>query len=389
MLYHHDSRDYGAAADEAGRHARRRLEELIESGPGKAARLIEHVQSHVPVDRIAPAGAINWITTPDGLQIGLPDGKPTTGFHRNAIRQAAEFAGLPIGFVDDLASIFARDAFKGRWAGDLLAHNFREIVARGADDKGKPLRDKLRLLRGVQNGNGPETRAFLSNSYRRMDTRPLLDAFIGAAVAVGAKPIQGEVTATKTWLRAVIPTIYEPVKNEPMVFGLNWENSDFGNGAYSISGFALRLWCTNKALMENALRQVHLGRRLSEDMEFSQATYESDTRTMALATADIVKGMLAAPKIDTYLAVIKRANEEQLDPNKIPELLKKAGLSKGDADAVVKEFTSADVVNLPPGPTAWRLSNAASFCAQKQEDPEKALELEKVAGKLSGLLKAA
>ena len=54
-----------------------------------------------------------------------------------------------------------------------------------------------------------------------------------------------------------------------------------------------------------------------------------------------------------------------------------------DADRVLDLFEGNDVVNLPPGNTVWRLSNAVSWLAQgKNLSTDRKLELERVAGEL-------
>ena len=55
----------------------------------------------------------------------------------------------------------------------------------------------------------------------------------------------------------------------------------------------VRLVCTNGLLLDRALRQVHLGKRIDDGADFSVATHELDTRTIASAVDDIVRAQLA------------------------------------------------------------------------------------------------
>ncbi len=55
---------------------------------------------------------------------------------------------------------------------------------------------------------------------------------------------------------------------------------------------------------------------------------------------------------------------------------------KATQRAILDAFGSQDVVNLPPGNTAWRASNAISWIARHAEDPEQRLDLERAAGSL-------
>lgn len=66
--------------------------------------------------------------------------------------------------------------------------------------------------------------------------------------------------------------------------------------------------------------------------------------------------------------------------------LKKRGIGKGTQEAIAQAFNSPDVVELPPGNTLWRFSNAISLVARDTKEPDQKLELERLAG---DVLKAA
>ena len=53
---------------------------------------------------------------------------------------------------------------------------------------------------------------------------------------------------------------------------------------------------------------------------------------------------------------------------------------KGEAEDVEKAFGSPDTFNMPAGNTVWRLSNAISWVAGQAKDPERKLDLQKLAG---------
>lgn len=364
MLTHHSNADYNVAASEAATAARTRMEAQINDGQKKAAQVIEYVQANVPEDRVVLGKKLAFHATEKGIALDIPEKDIITQtLHRNALGQAASRVDLPIGFVNDLLD-------RGEWGRELAARNFNELFGHLNGDRF--------LLRSVAG----QVRGFLSNSYRRLDARPILDNFLGGVMKFGAVPVAGTVTETKISIKVVLPMIFEPIPNEVMLFGAEYENSDFGNGALTMNTFVDRLWCTNFARSESLLRQIHLGARLGEDMAFSQRTYILDTKTMASAVGDMVNNALSPKSVNDYLALVQAANEKKVDGREVAEFMKKR-LTKGEAEAASNAFNGADVEQLPAGNTAWRMSNALSFIA-KSAEPERALELQRIAGEVLG-----
>ena len=360
MLYHHSHEAYEVAASDAARHARSIMEKKITDGQASAVRLLEHVATAVPVDRIVPSGKLNYYVGNGELRAYAdPDYKDSAGIHDHALRQMAERLGLPPSYVVDLAHGAAN------WQKELAAHNLNEHIARRQHER--------YLVRSV---NG-EVRGFLSDSFRRLDNRPLLDTFAGACQEYGAVPVEGVVTDTRISIKAMLPLVFEPVPGEVLCLGAEWGNSDFGNGRHVLRMFIWRLWCTNKATMEDALSQVHLGRRLAETIEFSEETYRLDTEASQSALKDVMRSVLSPAKVHGLLEGIKAANAAGVD-----WAAAKKTLTKTELKLVQDAYKSDDVINLPAGNTAWRASNAVSWIAGKVEDPDRRGRLERLAGEM-------
>ena len=199
-----------------------KLELLIERGRSRAANVIDHVMRHQPTDRLVRGDALQFraadnlseilITVPDREQ-----GKVDQTLHRNAIYQMAQTTDMPVKFLDSLQAVAEP------WGRELLAYNLQTVFNRR-------LQNKRYLLRSLQQ----EVRGFLSDSYRRIDSRPLVEASAMAVQEKGALPYEGYVTDTKIAIQAIMPAVYEPVLGEVVAYGLSLENSDFGNGALSV-----------------------------------------------------------------------------------------------------------------------------------------------------------
>ena len=341
--------------------ARAILERKIESGRSSAVDLFHRIHQDAPHDAIVRGSAFRFHGDSDRLSVEF--GGDDFGVHNHALGQFASRAGIPGQYLRKLSEA-------GGWQRDLAAEVLSKHYHNGAADQ--------RFLARAVNGN---VRGLLSDKYRRLDSRPLVDAFASECQAVGAVPVDGTCSDTRVALKAIVPQIYEPVPGEVIAFGLEWANSDFGHGMHALRAFILRVWCLNGATMENALAQVHIGGRIAEDIEFSQRTYELDTRASISALRDVVRGTLSAPKVEQLCDGIRRADENKVEWKNVRSSLAKR-LLKGELDAAKAAFESEDVINLPAGKSMWRVSNALSWIAGQTEDRDRKLDLQRLAGEV-------
>jgi hypothetical protein len=335
-----------------------KLNNMIETGRAHAGNVIEHVMRNQPDDYLVTDSKMNFVSAGDGLRISFGDN--SFGLHKNALGQLAENANVPTKFMDSLTGA-------GDWGHDLLAHNLNEIYSH---------REAKHLLRAT----GGQVRGFLSDRYRRLDSRPIVEAFATGVQALGAVPYEGYVMDTKIAIKAIMPQLWEPVPGEIMGFGVALENSDFGNGALSFRTFVLRIWCTNLAIFEEAMRQIHLGKRLDDAVIYSNETYELDSKTTVSALGDLLRAQLALPSINSRFAQVEAAAARGITGSEAMHSLKKLLATKDEVTRVVEAFNSPDVEMLPAGNTNWRLSNAISWVATKETNTEKKLDLMKAAG---------
>lgn len=345
-----------------GRTAREIMEEKIETGRASGAALFEKVFSQVPHDRIAPSPSIKFeVDTTTKPQLAMVVGGDALTVHRHALGQIADRAGIPGRYVGDLAGGV-------QWQQDLAAHTLNQFFCNAE------VRKVRHLIRSVDG----EARAVLSDKYRRLDSRPLLEAFGEECHALGAVPVEGTATDTRVALKAFLPHVFEPVAGEVMCLGVEWSNSDFGAGKHAARAFLFRLWCLNGATMEDVLSQVHLGSVINSDFAFSERTMKRDTSTQVSALRDIIRGTLGPKNVNDMMDVIRNANAKEIEWRSSSPIAKK--LLKEEAKVVREAFEGEDVVNLPPVKSAWRMSNAISWLAGKTEDADRKLELQRLAG---------
>jgi len=373
MLIHHTAEDYGSAAQKAADWAVKKLDRIIAEGKNRAISTIGEVQNNQPKDYLVPSSTLRFMANNNALEARWGSSEQFK-IHPHALEQVGERCGMP---NPKKVMNWIMDDDSGVGASELA-----EILNR----KFTSQKDKRFLVRSV---NGQEVRGFLSDRYRRLDSAPLVESFIARAIEHGALPIEGKALDTKFYLKVVLPHILEPLPGEVMLWGVQLKNSDFGDGKLDVSGFIYRLRCTNLLMGENGFSKVHLGGRLDENLEFSERTYELDTKTMASAVMDVVDSVLEPSNVKKSVEAIQCLAKKETDSDAVLKVLRnKSKLTKGEAEEVAKIFNSAEIEKLPPGQNAWRLSNAIALLSQQCE-PRRQLELEEVAGEVAGLRKAA
>jgi hypothetical protein len=366
-MIHHDARSYDVAVGAAAKHFTEKIETMIHSSVGRVTGVIEQVENDVPNDALVLGKKLVFAATQNGVALLPPAHNGNANpdaltIHDHAFQQVCERPG-----IKNLPTVMRELNARGSWGQELVAENLSRIYSHFNGD-----RFLLRSVRG-------QVRGFLSDKFRRLDSRPLLDAFVQAIQRYGARPIDGFALQTKMRLRAILPMVFEPVHGEIMAFGAQLADSDFGDGKLAVSGFCLRMYCTNLATTEDVLNQVHLGRKLSDSVEFSTHTLQLDTATMASAVNDVVGHVLAPAAINRHIGLVKQAAEEKIAPEQIHTWVKK-NLTGEEREKAVSKFTSPDVEMLPPGQTKWRWSNALSWLANETTDERRKLELQDFAG---------
>lgn len=320
-MFHHDSRDYDVAASEAAQFARDKFEKMVTSGAERMRGLVERMDELVPDDQVVPARTMKFWPRPRddhrALTLSLDKDDVAYTLHRHALGQIGQRSGIKA-ITPVLRDLTVPDA--PLWKRQLAAHTLNEAYSN--NQRGRFL---VRSIVG-------DVRGFLSDKYRRYDVRPIAGAFLEAIQSFGCSALDGIATETKVSFRVVLPHLFEPVENEVMLYGLEFKNSDFGDGKLVVRSFVDRVWCTNLATLSSEIDQVHLGARLPDSIELSQRTYELDTQTMASAVGDVVKTILAPEAANQTMRQIAAAHADARDYSDFNSALK--NLTKGERDQV-------------------------------------------------------
>jgi hypothetical protein len=283
------------------------------------------------------------------------------------------------------------------WHRELLADTLNRFYHMGSfvDRKKNPAKFLHRLVDNQLCG-------FLSRSFNRnLNTMASLKAFIEACAACGAGPFSSGTTLVRTYLKCVLPTIFEPVPGEFVAFGVNYANSDFGDGTLNISNVIYRVNSTDllrqkygsTMVLDSAFSRTHLGSIIQEsDIELSDVTANKEVAAVNSAIKDVVAHQLNQETIDKILDAIRIAYRDKIPWSTVEELLTSV-LGKKDAE-LAKHFLDMTVEDLPPPfvnsdgtkeANGWWLSNLVGWFAENATDTNKKAELQDKAGEILAL----
>ena len=343
--------------------SKKKFAQIIAKGQESAVTTLTKLAEERPTDRVVNTRGFQFKPTDTGIVLDL-EGEEFM-VHPHALNQSTQRTGI-------LGQRTVRNLLdtKKPWAHEVVADMFNKTYAN--------INESRFLVRSV----GNEVRGVLSDRYRRMDSGPIFEQFIKASQQFGAVPTNSKFMDTKFTLTMSLPTVFEPIKDEIMMFGATIANSDYGDGALSVKFALLRIWCTNLCMREECMRKVHLGRRLGDNIQYSEKTYQLDTDTMTSAVNDLVRHNFLPEKVEQNMEVIREAATAENDIAKVFATLQRGNkITKAEKKEIVELYNSPEVELLPPGNNLWRASNAISLFAQKQGDARE-FELQSIAGDL-------
>ena len=355
-----------------GEKAREFMTAYIAKNRERSVGVVSRLMSEVIHDTIVPKSSIK--VEPMGLEVALGlslyDGVipvDRSRLHPHALRQIAERVGVPS------ANKVVSELGTSEWGRRLTAEIVNEHLEHNVAD---PTRY---LVRSV----GDQIRGVLSDKFRRLDTRPVLGTAIEEATNLGGVVANGWSNDTRISLRVLIPEVIETVEGtgDYVAFGLDYSGSDYGDGAIDMKAFILRVLCLNGMMTSSEFRQIHLGRRLPENITFSEETYRLDTEATTSAVRDMTRTLLSQERRTALLGSIRKAAAEKIDPKEKLAVIRKR-LTKGESDAIASSYATAGIEELPPGENSWRFAQAIALVARNIDDGVRRMELEGLAGQV-------
>lgn len=359
----------------------------------KVQRMIDHNQNNVKQtlqrlmsehrsaqDFIAPIGVelkkkdtVPVIKFTEQGYITMNVNKNRYSLHPHAVGQLAEKMNIP--------SKYLRQLSEGtEWQRQLATQILNE-------HSGWTERTRV-LVRTV----GNQVRGVLSDSYRRLNSEQILTAFLTEAMSQGAVPCDAYMSDTKIWVETILPepiSIPTELNGTVMVYmGARFSTSDYGDGAVDMRAYLLNGVCLNGMVRESLMKQVHLGSRLPDNLQFSERTYALDTETTMSATKDFTKNLYSRDNITRQAVMIQEASRVKVDFNdELKKLVKANKLLKSEGESVQKLLMNGNPEDgLSGGPSLWKLTQGLTAVAREME-PTRSRELHEISGELMRRIK--
>lgn len=369
------------------------------------------VEQHArKIDMVAPASKIkavdgnlvvagtNPILTDDGVTVADGTYRPT----EVADEGIASKLEVPLGYVrrmraerPDLwdanvnAWLHGRKP-KGRYLGGLPPQGTWEETRPGV--AGDP---RSFLIRGFRGDDGEDgiARAFLSDRYAVMDNLDALTAALDGVAQAGVEvEIEGcDLTDRRMYVRIKAPGVaaYAPhllkgyrspfsglsgADNPVISAGLVISNSETGGGAFQIVPRLVVEVCSNGMTMtKDAMRQVHLGGRMSEGViRWSADTEKKNLDLITAKARDSVATFLDHDYVVRQIVMMEKASGAPLKDaqDQVALVTKRLGYDKETADSVFSMFVKGGDL------TAGGVMHAVTAAAREVTNADLAHEME-------------
>lgn len=268
-----------------------------------------------------------------------------------------------------------------------------ELAASIADQTKPPRRFFVRCLNG-------SVRAILSDQYRVIDHLDCAQWSLQACRDAGGVPLYATLTDRHMRLSITTAQVWDRIAQSERNVGTgshHWvnfgrgtdeepgwanpivtvTNSETGDGGLGVSYGILIRRCVNTVIVEQAVRQIHLGSRMDLGL-LRQDTAAAEATALRLRIRDAIAAGLHPATFARIVAAANRAQEQRIeDPRTAAgNVLKAAGVANGEEeiDSLMSYFLR------DYDQTQWGLSQAVSRYAQDAEDGETVAALEVAAG---------
>lgn len=297
----------------------------------------------------------------------MPGNERTDTFKmtEHAQSQMFTYLGIPAKYVEQLR----------KESPELLAHNVNSLLV---NDVRKEDRRMVRMLPRLG------VRGFMSDAYRRLDHEDVAENLLPIIQENGFEVRSAQITDSRLYIQAVSPRLEGEIKvGHPVRLGWTISNSEVGLGGLNVDPFVEVLRCTNGMILtEYGKRTAHRGGRQEFGVDYSILTSETraaNDKALWLTLRDHVRSITTPEGMHKIMdAMRKRADHEVSgDPQGVVEVLSnKFNLREDEKSSILYSFLEEK------DRSRWGLVNAVTQVANSMHDYDRAVELERVGGRL-------
>lgn len=247
--------------------------------------------------------------------------------------------------------------------------------------------------------NAPETRmvrtlfgrvrAFLSDSYRRIDNYDVMDAVLPILRDSGRNFTIAScaLTEKKLYFKVVFPELESDVRvGDRVQSGFVLSNSEIGAGSLRVQPLVYRLVCDNGLIAhDRSIIKRHVGSKLDQDAGLarvlSDETKRHEDEGVLMKVRDIVESAMDEEMFEELVEALRETTKRGLsEPEKTIEQL-------GDTTRLTEDEQSGILWQLAQEGdlTQWGVTNAITRHSQDVEDYDRATELEEIGGKVAAM----
>jgi hypothetical protein len=372
--------------------AERSVAARVETGRKAEHDLIEIVKKTVIVDKLVPPSApamrfcIGVRSQNNELLLEYSNGyeHQPVSIHPHAFGQLCEKVKLPMTYANML-----HGKEKESWQVNLLCDNLNTLFYNTPFKSTQG--QSPRFLHRIVND---QLRGFLSRRFNRyLASAPLLSAFVDVCRAQGAQPIDADSSAVRSYLKCILPTVYEPFPGEFICIGSEWSNSDFGKGKLTVCQTVWRVASGSSSVLDESVSRVHLGSIIQDsDLEISDETARKEVAAQQSAIADSVTQGFSTKTVDRLIQAMRVAHEENIPWNLLKANLSRL-LSKVELEWMesILQTSKMGIIDLPPitfgqdntpQPNSYWASAVVALLATETDDNDRKAELQRASGDL-------
>jgi hypothetical protein len=221
-------------------------------------------------------------------------------------------------------------------------------------------------------------RAFLSDKFVPFDHFTVMESFLPVMRDFANVEVRAlSLTDTKMYVQLVFPTLAAEIKKGDIVqAGITLSNSEVGYGAVDISTLIWRLVCSNGMIGQSLVNRVHVGRRISDDVQesniFKHDTIVAEIEAFRLRLRDTFANALTQTTFEKQVVKLRAAAED-----KITNLIRVVENVTRRFEFTEKERESIMTNLMTEGDASrWGLANSITALAKEIDNQDRQFTLE-------------